>query len=269
MSSKSSARSRRLTHQGWLPNQHGAWAMLLVPLLLGVIMTAQDAGWLLIPLTVAWIVGYCCFFAACLWIRATPSRRRVFARPVLFYGAITILAAVILVAARPYLLWWALPFGTLVGIALVEAYRRRPRSLLSGISEVTASSLLVPVCYSIGEKAVPGSTAWLLFLLLLLYFNGTIVYVKTLIRERGSHAWWIGSVAYHAIAFAITAYLTASGTLPWIAPVVFLLLTIRAAWIPYASAHATKPFSPRQVGLGEIAGTVGIIIAILATAATA
>jgi hypothetical protein len=47
----------------WVPNQHGAWAMLAGPLLVGVL--AGGAAWVHVPLTVLWFLGY---FATGRWL---------------------------------------------------------------------------------------------------------------------------------------------------------------------------------------------------------
>ena len=58
---------------GWIPNQHGAWAMLATPLLVGIL--ASRPTWAHLPLTAFWFLGYFAFFAAGLWLKAAPARR--------------------------------------------------------------------------------------------------------------------------------------------------------------------------------------------------
>ena len=44
------------------------------------------------------------------------------------------------------------------------------------------------------------SRAWLLAAVIATYFAGTVFYVKTLIRERGSEPYYWLSVGFHALA---------------------------------------------------------------------
>ncbi|MCZ4087307.1 hypothetical protein [Streptomyces antarcticus] len=60
----------------------------------------------------------------------------------------------------------------------------------------------------------------------LLYFAGTVPYVKTMIRERNSRAYRRGSAAYHAVALAVAACLS-----PWLA-LPFAAYLARAAALP-------------------------------------
>ena len=64
-------RTRRRRPPGWVPNQHGAWAMLAAPLLVGTMATGPR--WPHLLLTAFWFAGYFAFFATTLWLK---SRRR-------------------------------------------------------------------------------------------------------------------------------------------------------------------------------------------------
>jgi hypothetical protein len=66
----------------WVPNQHGAWAMLAGPLLVGIL--AGGAAWVHLPLTVLWFLGYFAFFAAARWLKS--RRRRRYLGPVVVYA---------------------------------------------------------------------------------------------------------------------------------------------------------------------------------------
>ena len=55
----------------WLPPQHGAWAMLLLPYIAAVCVTGP--AWPQLPLLGAWLVGYL-FSSYCL-LYTSPSPR--------------------------------------------------------------------------------------------------------------------------------------------------------------------------------------------------
>ena len=95
--------------------------------------------------------------------------------------------------------------------------------------------------------------AWLLAAVLAAYFCGTVFYVKTLIRERGSERHYWLSVAFHGVA--TLALIPAGGALT----AVFALLAVRAAIAP------AFPVTPKQAGIGEIVATVAVAAAALAT----
>lgn len=85
------------------------------------------------------------------------------------------------------------------------------------------------------------------------YYVGTLLYVKTMIRERGSRGYVVASATFHTLA--TLALLPAS----WWLGVVFAALTLRAALAP------GRRLTPKQVGLGELVLNVVVVVVALAT----
>ncbi|KAB3520937.1 hypothetical protein GC425_06770 [Corynebacterium sp. zg254] len=268
-------RSARRGINPWVPNQHGAWAMLIVPILVGFITgitTSPDLGnpvrWLLwLAIMTAWVLGYFTFFAFGLWFKtSSPARKKTYATPLVTYGAITAVAALSALVIMPSLLWWAIAFLPLVTIALVEIYRRRPRSVASGISTTLASSLLYPVMVSAGgsvplpqffSDAQPD--IWTATAMIALYFTGTIFYVKSIIREKGNARFYRVSMGYHwlalALALVMSAYsLTRTGYqwMPALGLIVMTLSLARAITVPPQAAANPKKWTPKFAGMKEM-----------------
>ncbi len=231
----------------WVPHQHGAWAMLAGPLLVGVL--AGGAAWVHLPLALLWFTGYFAFFATGLWLKS--GRRDRFRPPVLVYAAACVPLAVAVLALQPALVRWAPAFAPFLLVGLVEAARRRDRSLLSGVATTLAASLMTLVAYDAG----PGedwARAWLLTAVVAGYHLGVLVHVKSLIRERRNPAYARASIGMHA------ALTVAAALVGWPLVAVGLLLTARSAL-----AHA-RPLSPLQVGLAELGFNVLVVVVALA-----
>ncbi|MCB0908911.1 MAG: YwiC-like family protein [Nocardioidaceae bacterium] len=228
---------------GWVPNQHGAWAMLASPLLVGIL--AGGVAWVDLPLTAFWFVGYLAFFATSLWLKA--NRRARWFPPVRAYGVASVVLGAVVAALRPDLLRWAPAFVVPLGVGLWAAAHRRDRDVLAGLSTVLGSALMTVVAFDAGTEG-PLTRGWELALVQLLYFAGTVFYVKTVIRERDNRAFWWLSIGFHAAAAGAVTVLS-----PWLT-LVFAALTARAAVVP-----RWRP-SPKQVGLGEIASTVLVAV---------
>ncbi len=123
-----------------------------------------------------------------------------------------------MVAARPTLVWWAVAYAPLLGVALVSAWRRAERSWLNDVATVGAACLLAAVAHTPASVPAPPSPAalvggsvgaWQLVAVLALYFLGTVAYVKSMIRERGNRAVLAGSVTWHVLAAAAVLALAA------------------------------------------------------------
>lgn len=244
------ARPRKRKNTGWVPDQHGAWAMVITPYVLGVALA--HPVWAHLPLGVAWLSGYFAFFAAGLWLKAAPRRRGTYVRPLTVYGAVAVLGCFGVLAMTQssvaQLLVAGACFVPLVAVAVYEAYRKRPRSVLSGVATTIASAGVLPVCLLVAGKPV----LWGPTIILGLYFSSTIFYVKTLIRNRGQRQWLNYSIAVHLGCAIIALVLTLADVVHWSAIVFFLAATARAWWMPVSGEQRPKPWSPKQVGIQEI-----------------
>lgn len=261
-----------------MPNQHGAWPMLLVPYGVGTALGVADLGfrWTSVPLFGCWFVGYLAYFAATLWLKSRRKPRYV--RPLLTYSAVAAACAVGVVVLDPPLALWAPPFLPLLGLGLWAAAHRSERSVLAGGAMVAAACLMTLVAYdacrppgtapgvvlglgglfpgAAGAQDVAGAgdaDVVLAAAVLLAYFFGTVLYVKTMIRERGRHAYVVASVGHHAVVTVACAWLALGVDARWWwAAGVFALLTARAWALP---GHAV---TPRAIGIGEIVATLAV-----------
>ncbi len=251
--------AKTATRNGWLPNQHGAWAMLAVPSLLAVADRSLSFAPLVSSLLIIafWWCGYLWFFAASGWLKAAHKKRARYEQAIVTYGvAAGIIGLGALWANGPGLLLWAVLFIPLLSTAFWLISHRRERALLSGLVTVAAATALPLVCaapslLSVRWAEVSGA-AWC-SLMCFGYFFGTVLYVKTMIRERGERSWYLASVAYHAAWTAATcAAIPLAG---WFWPVFFALTTVRAAVVPKVASLAAK-----RVGIGELGFSLALLI---------
>ncbi len=240
------ARAKRRRGRGWVPNQHGAWSMLATPLLVGVL--ASHPRWVQLPLAAFWVVGYFAFFATGLWLKSGRAAR--YLPPVRAYAVAAALLGALTLALRPGLLRWAPLFLLPLGAGLVASARRDERSLLSGVATSAGSCLMTLVAYDAGG-GTDWARAWVLSAVLAAYFIGTVLYVKTMIRERGVPAYhWLSALGHGAFVCAMIP------VSPWLV-LLFAVLAIRAAVIPAFT------LTPKAVGLGEVASTVVVAVTAL------
>ena len=263
-------------NSGWVPQQHGAWAMLITPMLLGVILrlsatkswhTRSESSWYLIPLCATMFLGYFAFNAAALWLKAAAKRRHLYTRPTVTWAAITAACGILtIILAGVPIVGWALIFLPLTAIALVLVQQGKERSLTSGAITVIAASLFLlpcvcpqPVSFFSDSLSSDSYRALLLTVLCTSYFIGTIFSVKTLIRERRSNSWWTASVIYHAVITLIALAACCFGKLAWVWPIFFAATTIRAWLLPWLSRRGHK-FKPSHIGRIEMFFTLAFII---------
>jgi hypothetical protein len=240
------AAARRRTVRQYVPPQHGAWAMLLLPYLAGLLVSGF--AWPAVPLLGAWLAGYLLSYYV---LQAIKTRRVARFRPqIQLYAPVTVVLAAPVLVARPALLWFAPAYAALLAVNAWFAWRRRERALLNDLASVVQGCLMVPVV-----AVVAGTRpAWTPFLIVLLYFTGTVLFVKTMIRERGSVPYRRASIGYHLVALAAV---TLTGAF---AALIFTALLARAWLLP------GRPLTPKQVGFVEIGASV-LVLAAAANAA--
>ncbi|MFD3872338.1 YwiC-like family protein [Streptomyces sp. NPDC058623] len=235
----------------WIPDQHGAWAMLAVPFLAGTLL-APRPGAAHVLLLVGWLLGYAAVFHAQQWLRLRTRGLRSAARhgrPAVVLGAAAGAAGLPLVALHPWLLLAGAAAASCVAVNTRYAVRGRERALVNGLVAVVPACGMLLVAARLGG-ADPGAV-WRPALACLLYFAGTVPYVKTMIRERRSRAYRRGSIAYHAVALAAAGALS-----PWLA-LPFTACLARATALP------GRGLKPPVVGAVELTLSAALLTTLL------
>lgn len=248
--------------KGWVPLQHGAWAMMIVPYVLGAIRAAQTGvfGWGHVTLFAFWMLGYFTFNSASGWLKAAQRQKPRYVKPLLIYGiaaAVFGVLTLLLVGVRP--LPWVLVFLPLMLPAVWLAGQRKERATIGGFLTIAAAAVILPVARylypsDIGDWPQIAALAGMVFA----YFSSTVLFVKTNIRERGSRGYMIASIVYHAVVVVAAVVLTVLGLVGW-------------WWIPFAvvvlaKAVVVPPMKLRPLPLGiiEIILSVTIIVCVVA-----
>lgn len=236
---------RRRAVRRYLPPQHGAWAMLLLPWLAGVLTTGFR--WLHLPLLLAWLAGY--LFSYYLLLAAKTRRPGRVRAQLWVYGPPTVLLGTLVVAVQPQVLWYAPAYALLLAVNLAYAARRDERALLNDLASVAQSCVLVFVVATIA--GTPPGAVLPVFVVLVAYFTGTVLHVKTMIRERGNPRYRRASIAYHAFAAVGMVWVSVP------VAVVFALLLVRAWVLP------GRRVTPLRLGVLEIVASVLVLLAVV------
>jgi len=211
--------------------------MLLLPYLAGL---QFGLSWLHVPLLVTWLSGWLASYYALLAVTTLKIHR--YWRQVLAYGLVSAVAALPLFVVRPGLLWFSPVFAVLLAFNVVAVRLGQERASVNGIASVTMASLMAMIAPATAgldwRLGIPVAiAAWL-------YLAGTVFYVKNMIREHGSPAHYVVSVAYHVGALAASVAVS-----PWLA-IPFAWFLVRAVILPRFSLKVPV------VGVIEVANSV-------------
>jgi hypothetical protein len=231
--------------------------MLVVPYLLG--SGASSFGWWSLPLLTGWLSAYLVSYFVLQGLKARRWGR--YRAPLRLYGVALALSAVPLVVYRPWVVVAAVALLPFTAVNGWYAHHRRDRFWLNGVASVTQACLMVFVAYALGlglrltdldDGSVDWTTPLQLFAAAWLYFTGTVLFVKTMIREAGNAVYYRGSVAYHVVAVGLAGLINAWLMVP------FALYLLRAVALPRRSLR------PAQVGAVEVANaTLLVVVALL------
>lgn len=232
----------------FLPKQHGAWAMTIIPFWLGAI----EGGliWQHIPFFIGWLLLYLATYPMLLLFKK---------KKIPFYKKWTINYMV------PALLFLLFPlikmpsiiiFGFLmIPFFIINAYytsRNNDRALMNDFSAIFAFSIAGLASSYLGNGQVTFESI-LIFITSVLFFAGCTFYVKTMIREKKNQNFKRISWGYH---LSLIILWPALGY--WIVALALLPSLVRAI-IFYG-----KQLSPMKIGIYEIINsTIFFIIMII------
>jgi len=226
--------------------------MLLVPLLVGVAASRPDR-WHLV-LAGAALAAYLASASVQAWTRA--RRPRTYLAPIVAYGGLFAILGLTLVVAFPALLLTLVVAGPAALVVLGGARPGTRRDLANSLAQVAQALVLVTAaaCVSGGFEVEPVVAATAVAAG---YLVGTVLVVRSVLRERGNEAFAALSVGFHVVLVGLALAL-----LPPAYAVVAAALALRALALPILQrrlAAGPRPLRPIHVGLIEIAASVAIV----------
>ena len=232
--------------------------MLLLPLLLGVAASRPDP-WQLV-LGGAALSGYLASASGQAWFRA--RRPPALRAPLVVYGSTLMVLGLALAVVFPALLLALLVIGPTAIVVLGGARPGTRRDLANSLAQVAQALVLVPaaawVSGAFEVEPVVAATA-----VAAGYLAGTVLVVRSVLRERGNEAFAAFSIGFHAALVGLAALV-----LPPVYALLAAALALRAAGLPLLQrrlASGPRPLRPIHVGIVEIGASVAVaLVAFLA-----
>jgi len=243
-----------------LPDQHGAWGFLLLPVALGA--AAGGWSWSLIPVTAAWVAAYPLTWALSGRLTAPRSRER-FNRALRLWTAMAAPLMLVSVAVQPWLVWVGVAYLIPVAVNVAFARARRERDLANDLVLVAACTAAVPVIAAVAANrggwvppwtAMTSETVGVMALVCALALMGSTLHVKSLIRERANPAFTMAARLFAAASIPVVLFASLSaGHSLWLA-------------VPFVAFYARAQFlhrptwRPARIGMLELGGLVLVAV---------
>jgi YwiC-like protein len=264
-----------------LPREHGAWGLLLVPMVTGAGVAFREShhvvpALLLLVATLAlfWLRTPVESLLGTSAMRAqTADERRAVATVISVLSAVAAVALGILLGAWQNPLLWAI--GTAAGVAFVgqamlKKLGRRTRMLSEIVGTIGLTASGPAAYYLITGKF--GAMAWVVWAANLIFAGDQIHYVQLRIHTARVAGFWAKlkrGWAFAAGQLLMTAALTIaclSGLIPAIASVAFSPLLFRG-WFYFI--QKPEPLAVRKLGWNELSHAVAFCVLFIAAFAIA
>ncbi|WP_127580055.1 YwiC-like family protein [Paenibacillus koleovorans] len=228
-----------------IPHEHGGWAMVSVPFLLG--MLTGKPQWMHVPLFLAWLFLYLSSYPFLQAFRRS-SARVFLVRWGVLYSLAALAFLIPTIVYKPSLLYFGLPVLVLLLVNMWHAKRKSERAIVNDLCAILIFSIGGAAAYSLGDGGWDRSMAAVV-LFSFLHFTGSAFFVKTIFRERGNKRWLVYARLYHLLLLVI----------PWAVgyPTLIFAYIFSAA---RAFFFAGKPLRPWKAGILEIVGVLQFLI---------
>lgn len=164
-------------------------------------------------------------------------------------------------------LWWLFPFGALLlGFLIMQLYLTREgahRSLWGRFLGVAGLTAAAPATYYVANGALD-STAFLLWLLSILFFGGSLFYVRLRVQQSAGKGKEraLGKVAivYYLASFALIASLSYLGLLPLLALLAFIPATVQTV---KDLVNPAGELSLKRIGFIQLSHALGFALLLI------
>jgi hypothetical protein len=223
-----------------IPKEHGAWAMLYVPYVVGA-LSAGAAALAHVPELLLLLAAVTALFlgreSLLAWLRRRDRGQEsgAAARATRWQLGGAGACAAALLATRPP--WPVLPLGILgglvLGIHVVQMRRREARTVLGEILAIVGLTLAAPAAFLVGLDT-ESARALVLWVLCALFFASSVLHVKSRVlsvqprRAAERRTMRRASAAYHVLLLAALGALAGLGRLHSFYAVAFLPVVARA-----------------------------------------
>jgi hypothetical protein len=259
-----------------VPREHGAWGLLLVPLVTGAGVALREGGHL-VPALLLLAAALALF-----WMR-TPAESLLGTSPMRAQSSEERSAVALVIAglaaiaglALGALLWagrnpdlWLI--GAAAGAAFIaqaalKKLGRRTRMLSEIVGTIGLTASAPAAYYVITGKF--GTTAWMLWLVNLIFAGNQIHYVQVRIhtaraegvRAKLARGWTFA--AGQVVMVGVLCVACLRGLMPWLALIAFVPILFRG-WFYFLQGPA--PLVVRRLGWSELGQAVGFCVLLIA-----
>ena len=230
-----------------ISNQHGAIVMALMPFLYGMLMVKPV--WMHFFLLLAWFSLYLMTYPFLNLFKGRNLPNNI--KWTWIYGTTSLLCAIPALWHEWQVVYFVLAMLPLVAVNIYYVRQKDERALLNDFAGIIIFAIAGMASYYFSDRTFDHKIWWVA-IYPTLFFIGTTLYVKSVMRERKNPRYLMASILFHLgcvlIFLPLQQYLLALAFVPPL---------IRAIWLPKVK------LSVKQVGLIEMAVSLVFFVMLL------
>ncbi|MFA9555837.1 YwiC-like family protein [Evansella sp. AB-rgal1] len=232
----------------YIPKEHGAWAMLIVPYWIGA--TISGVQWIHVIFFLGIFSIYFAQAPLLTYIR-NPKHKDVWASFAI-YAVIGLSIMLPIMIMEPALLVIGICILPLFCINLLFAKLKKERLFINDLVAIIALSSLLLLAYRLTEPSL-SLESFTYVLITILFYTGSVFHVKSLIREKNNSLFQRWSIVYHI------AIIPLSFALQWYgAAITFSISLGKTIFVPTKCLQR-----PIHIGVVEVINSVVFFIIIV------
>ncbi|WP_078595289.1 YwiC-like family protein [Evansella clarkii] len=232
----------------YIPREHGAWAMLIVPYWIGAAISGLH--WAHFVFFAGLFAAYFAQAPLLTYIR-NPKHKDVWPSFFIYISA-GLLLTVPFIINNPALLLIGLAILPLFLLNIYFARTKRERLFINDLIAIIALSSLLLMAYRLTEPALQLEAFFYLFVTVL-FFTASVFHVKSLIREKKNQAFHKKSLIYHSLVVAVPLLMQL-----FFVSAAFLVSLLKTLFVPKKYLRR-----PMQIGIVEIVNSALFFIIIV------
>ncbi|MBU9721807.1 MULTISPECIES: YwiC-like family protein [Bacillaceae] len=232
----------------YIPREHGAWAMLIVPFWIGA--SISQPTWSHVVLFLGFLAVYFAQAPLLNYLR-NPKHKDVW--PSFFVYVVIGLTIIIPFLIRvPELLIICFSIAPLFLVNLYFAKTKQERLFINDLCAITALSGLLLISYRLNEPALQPE-AFLYMVVCILFYTASVFHVKSLIREKKNETFKKRSLYYHIFIIICSIALQLIGV-----AIAFFITFLKMKFLPIKYLR-----TPKHIGIVEVINSVIFIILVI------
>ncbi|WP_170885635.1 YwiC-like family protein [Bacillus alkalicellulosilyticus] len=235
----------------YIPKEHGAWAMVMIPLLLGTFASIPNLFHLLFIIAV--LSFYCGSGPIFAYIRRPKIGQSIIPALAIYSGVGIIFIGPVLLYF-PRISWLLAIMVPLFLLNIYFAKQKKERLFINDAIGIGALSVLAMIMFYLGTGSELITVhSFTLALLNFFFFIASVFHIKTFIRERGNQTFLYIARGYHLALVVI----------PFFAGLFPIALIFSASALKNWVMLPSKVFKPMVLGIIEIVNSIIFLVLVI------